>query len=129
MWRRYLPSVPAQPKALKSPPKKGIQSSLVESPQRYLKPGTVINCAKILGINRTLIYKFYYHRCRLSKNLIVRAINPHWQNFIGGYPIAGKSDCGRLHKESSLFFDRPYALTLADTTPWSIVEVMSELVG
>ncbi|CCH66719.1 Arogenate dehydrogenase [Richelia intracellularis HH01] len=63
------------------------------------------------------------------KNPIVRAITPHWQNFIGGHPMAGKSDSGIKAAQSSLFFDKPYVLILADTTPWSVVEVMSELVG
>lgn len=43
--------------------------------------------------------------------------------------MAGRADSGIKAAQSSFFIDKPYILTLTDITPWSIVEVMAELVG
>ena len=63
------------------------------------------------------------------KTPIVEAMAPHWQNFIGGHPMAGTADSGIEAAQRNLFVDRPYVLTLTNTTPQSVVEVMAELVS
>ena len=60
---------------------------------------------------------------------VVEAMAPHWQNFIGGHPMAGTADSGIEAAQRNLFVDRPYVLTLTNTTPQSVVEVMAELVS
>ena len=43
--------------------------------------------------------------------------------------MAGTADSGIEAAQRSLFVDRPYVLTPTNTTPQSVVEVMTELVG
>ena len=63
------------------------------------------------------------------KTPIVEAMAPHWQNFIGGHPMAGTADSGIEAAQRNLFVDRPYVLTLTNTTPQSVVELKAELVS
>ncbi|OBQ32672.1 MAG: arogenate dehydrogenase, partial [Anabaena sp. CRKS33] len=42
------------------------------------------------------------------KTPIVKAISPLWENFIGGHPMAGKTDVGIESAQRNLFVNRPY---------------------
>jgi arogenate dehydrogenase (NADP+) len=59
---------------------------------------------------------------------IVRAISPLWENFIGGHPMAGKTDIGIEAAQRNLFLHRPYVLTPVKTTPTSALTVLEEIV-
>jgi len=48
---------------------------------------------------------------------IVEAIAPLWSNFVGGHPMAGKTDSGIEAAVPNLFAFRPYVLTPVATTP------------
>ncbi len=63
------------------------------------------------------------------KTPVVQGIAPHWQNFIGGHPMAGTADSGVEAAQGNLFVDRPYVLTPTATTPKSVIEVMEGLVS
>jgi arogenate dehydrogenase (NADP+) len=62
------------------------------------------------------------------KTLIVKAIAPLWNNFIGGHPMAGTADSGIEAAQRNLFVDRPYVLTPTATTPTAIIHVLEEIV-
>ena len=59
---------------------------------------------------------------------IVEAIAPLWDNFIGGHPMAGKTEVGIEAAEKNLFVNRPYVLTPVATTPKMAVTVVEEIV-
>ena len=63
------------------------------------------------------------------KTSIVQGIAPHWQNFIGGHPMAGRADSGVEAAQRNLFVDKPYVLTPTATTPKYVIEVMEGLVS
>lgn len=63
-----------------------------------------------------------------AKAQIVKAISPLWNNFIGGHPMAGKTDSGIEAAQRHLFVDRPYVLTPITTTPTTAITVVEEIV-
>ncbi|MFN6465518.1 MAG: prephenate/arogenate dehydrogenase [Nostoc sp. DedVER02] len=63
-----------------------------------------------------------------AKAQIVKAISPLWDNFIGGHPMAGRTDSGIEAAQRNLFVDKPYVLTPIDTTPTSAIAVVEEIV-
>ncbi|MEH1888546.1 MAG: prephenate/arogenate dehydrogenase [Nostoc sp.] len=63
-----------------------------------------------------------------AKAQIVKAISPLWNNFIGGHPMAGKTDSGIEAAQRHLFVDKPYVLTPITTTPISAITVVEEIV-
>lgn len=63
-----------------------------------------------------------------AKAQIVKAISPLWNNFIGGHPMAGKTDSGIEAAQRHLFVDKPYVLTPITTTPTSAITVVEEIV-
>ncbi len=63
------------------------------------------------------------------KASIVQGMAPHWQNFIGGHPMAGTADSGIEAAQRDLFVDRPYVLTPTATTPKSVIKVIEGLVS
>ncbi|MEH2273791.1 MAG: prephenate/arogenate dehydrogenase [Nostoc sp.] len=63
-----------------------------------------------------------------AKAQIVKAISPLWNNFIGGHPMAGKTDSGIEAAQRYLFVDKPYVLTPITTTPTSAITVVEEIV-
>lgn len=63
-----------------------------------------------------------------AKAQIVKAISPLWDNFIGGHPMAGKTDSGIEAAQRHLFVDKPYVLTPITTTPNSAITVVEEIV-
>ncbi|MBC1219209.1 prephenate/arogenate dehydrogenase [Nostoc sp. UCD121] len=63
-----------------------------------------------------------------AKAQIVKAISPIWDNFIGGHPMAGRTDSGIEAAQRNLFVDKPYVLTPIATTPTSAIAVVEEIV-
>ncbi|MEH2393192.1 MAG: prephenate/arogenate dehydrogenase [Nostoc sp.] len=63
-----------------------------------------------------------------AKAQIVKAISPLWNNFIGGHPMAGKTDSGIEAAQRHLFVDKPYVLTPITTTPTTAITVLEEIV-
>ncbi|MEH2160604.1 MAG: prephenate/arogenate dehydrogenase [Nostoc sp.] len=63
-----------------------------------------------------------------AKAQIVKAISPLWDNFIGGHPMAGRTDSGIEAAQRNLFVDKPYVLTPIATTPTSVIAVVEEIV-
>lgn len=59
---------------------------------------------------------------------IVEAISPLWENFVGGHPMAGKTDVGIEAAQQNLFVNRPYVITPTATTPDHAVRVVEEIV-
>ena len=62
------------------------------------------------------------------KKPIVEAISPLWENFIGGHPMAGKTDSGIESAQRNLFVNRPYVLTPIETTASHVVPIIEEIV-
>lgn len=62
------------------------------------------------------------------KKPIVEAISPLWENFLGGHPMAGKTDSGIESAQRNLFVNRPYVLTPIETTASRIVTIIEEIV-
>lgn len=62
------------------------------------------------------------------KTPIVKAISPLWENFIGGHPMAGKTDSGIESAQRNLFVNRPYVLTPIETTASHAVQIIEEIV-
>jgi arogenate dehydrogenase (NADP+) len=62
------------------------------------------------------------------KKPIVEAISPLWENFIGGHPMAGKTDVGIEAAQPHLFVNRPYVLTPIETTLSDSVIIVEEIV-
>ncbi|GCL44003.1 prephenate/arogenate dehydrogenase [Anabaena sp. FACHB-1250] len=62
------------------------------------------------------------------KTPIVKAISPLWENFIGGHPMAGKTDSGIESAQRNLFVNRPYVLTPIETTASHVVSIVEEIV-
>lgn len=62
------------------------------------------------------------------KKPIVEAISPLWENFLGGHPMAGKTDSGIESAQRNLFVNRPYVLTPIETTASHIVTIIEEIV-
>ena len=63
-----------------------------------------------------------------AKAQIVKAISPLWNNFIGGHPMAGKTDSGIEAAQRHLFVDKPYVLTPITTTPTTAITVVEDIV-
>ncbi|MEH1851543.1 MAG: prephenate/arogenate dehydrogenase [Nostoc sp.] len=63
-----------------------------------------------------------------AKAQIVKEISPLWDNFIGGHPMAGRTDSGIEAAQRHLFVDKPYVLTPTTTTPISAITVVEEIV-
>ncbi|MEH2023404.1 prephenate/arogenate dehydrogenase [Nostoc sp.] len=63
-----------------------------------------------------------------AKAQIVKDISPLWDNFIGGHPMAGRTDSGIEAAQRDLFVDKPYVLTPTTTTPTSAITVVEEIV-
>ncbi|MDB9536435.1 prephenate/arogenate dehydrogenase [Dolichospermum planctonicum CS-1226] len=62
------------------------------------------------------------------KKPIVEAISPLWENFIGGHPMAGKTDSGIESAQRNLFVNRPYVLTPIEITASHVVSIVEEIV-
>ncbi|HEY9879822.1 MAG TPA: prephenate/arogenate dehydrogenase [Leptolyngbyaceae cyanobacterium] len=62
------------------------------------------------------------------KAAVVTAATHHWPRFVGGHPMAGKTEVGLEAAEPGLFKERAYVLTPVEKTPSEAVEVVSTLV-
>ncbi|GAB1538499.1 prephenate/arogenate dehydrogenase [Scytonema sp. NUACC21] len=62
------------------------------------------------------------------KTPIVEAIAPRWENFVGGHPMAGKTETGIEAALRNLFLDKPYVLTPLPTTPTAAITVVEKIV-
>jgi len=58
---------------------------------------------------------------------VVEAIAPLWSNFVGGHPMAGKTDSGIEAAQLNLFALKPYVVTPIATTPATAVEVVEKI--
>ncbi|MGF1522403.1 MAG: prephenate/arogenate dehydrogenase [Leptolyngbyaceae cyanobacterium] len=61
------------------------------------------------------------------KAAIADAVTHHWPHFIGGHPMAGKTEVGIAAAEPRLFAERAYVLTPTSQTPASAVTIVTEL--
>jgi len=59
---------------------------------------------------------------------VVEAIAPLWRNFVGGHPMAGKSESGLEVAQAQLFAGKPYVLTPVETTPIEAIKTVEEIV-
>ena len=57
----------------------------------------------------------------------IAAVEPLWQNFVPGHPMAGKARSGIQAACQDLFRDRPYVLTPTAKTPEASVAVVADL--
>ncbi|MBD0333919.1 MAG: prephenate/arogenate dehydrogenase [Cyanobacteria bacterium Co-bin13] len=62
------------------------------------------------------------------KAAIVTAATHHWPRFVGGHPMAGKTEVGLEAAEPGLYRDRAYVLTPLAQTPADAVETVAALV-
>lgn len=61
------------------------------------------------------------------KGAIVEAVTHHWPNFVGGHPMAGKTEVGIAAAEPNLFAHRAYVITPSETTSPESVVVLTRL--
>lgn len=62
------------------------------------------------------------------KTAVVEQVAPLWHNFVGGHPMAGKTDSGIEAAVLGLFAGKPYVLTPVETTPPEGVKIVEEIV-
>jgi len=62
------------------------------------------------------------------KGAIVNAVSRHWPHFLGGHPMAGKTEVGIEAAEPDLFAHRAYVITPTPQTPAAAIAVLTELV-
>mgnify|MGYP002784330888 CR=1 FL=1 len=62
------------------------------------------------------------------KGWVMQAIAPHWHNFVGGHPMAGKAESGIEVAQPDLFVNCPYVLTPTDMTPPEAVKLVEALI-
>lgn len=63
------------------------------------------------------------------KTPIVECVSGLWRNFIGGHPMAGKTDSGIEAAIPNLFMGKPYVLTPLSTTPTQAITVVEKIVN
>lgn len=61
------------------------------------------------------------------KVAVVDAIAPLWANFVGGHPMAGKTESGLDAAQPDLFVNKPYVLTPIASTPASAVQTVETI--
>jgi arogenate dehydrogenase (NADP+) len=61
------------------------------------------------------------------KAAVVGAATAHWPRFVGGHPMAGKSEAGLAAAEAGLFRQRAYVITPLETTPPDAVDTVQTL--
>lgn len=61
------------------------------------------------------------------KGAVVEAIAPLWPNFVGGHPMAGKTEVGITVAEPYLFAQRAYVITPTEQTPAAAISRLTEL--
>jgi arogenate dehydrogenase (NADP+) len=63
-----------------------------------------------------------------AKATIVEALEPHFPQFIGGHPMAGKAERGIEVAQTGLFTGNPYVLTPTATSSPQAIEVLRDLI-
>ena len=61
------------------------------------------------------------------KGAIAYTLAKHWPYFVGGHPMAGKTEVGITAAEPNLFANRAYVITPTDQTPTLAVKIVTEL--
>jgi arogenate dehydrogenase (NADP+) len=61
------------------------------------------------------------------KGAIVQRAQRYWPWFVGGHPMAGKTEVGLAAAEAGLFADRAYVLTPVESTPPDGVKVVNAI--
>ena len=61
------------------------------------------------------------------KGAIAYALASYWPHFVGGHPMAGKTEVGITAAEPNLFANRAYVITPTEHTPISSVEMVTAL--
>lgn len=62
------------------------------------------------------------------KAAVVAAATQHWPRFVGGHPMAGKTEVGIEAAEAGLYAERAYVLTPLAETPMDAVAMVADLV-
>ena len=62
-----------------------------------------------------------------AKATVVGALSPLWQRFVGGHPMAGKSEAGLEAAERGLFVGKPYVVTPLEAGDDEAVRVVEGL--
>jgi len=62
------------------------------------------------------------------KGWVMQAVAPHWHNFVGGHPMAGKAENGIDAAQPNLFTGCAYVFTPTEDTPPAAVQVVEKLV-
>jgi arogenate dehydrogenase (NADP+) len=63
-----------------------------------------------------------------AKAAVVSAATAHWSRFVGGHPMAGKTEAGLAAAEAGLYVDRPYVLTPIEQTPADAIAIIADLI-
>ena len=63
-----------------------------------------------------------------AKAEVVRGLQGLWPNFVGGHPMAGKSETGLGMAEAGLFHGKPYVITPTTKTPQTAIETVQTIV-
>ncbi|ASC70014.1 Prephenate dehydrogenase [Halomicronema hongdechloris C2206] len=61
------------------------------------------------------------------KGSVVVAATRHWPRFVGGHPMAGKTQSGLMAAQPQLFVQRAYVLTPLEITPLDAVDTVAAL--
>lgn len=62
------------------------------------------------------------------KGWVMQTVAPHWHNFVGGHPMAGKAESGIEVAQHNLFTGCAYVLTPTEATPTAAVATVEQLV-
>ena len=62
------------------------------------------------------------------KGWVMQAVAPHWPNFVGGHPMAGKAENGIEAAQRDLFTGCAYVLTPTEATPAAAVQAVEQVV-
>lgn len=62
------------------------------------------------------------------KGSVVETLEPLWNRFVGGHPMAGKEIAGIAAAQSGLFIDRPYVLTPTANTDMKAKATLKQLI-
>ncbi|MDX2230269.1 MAG: prephenate/arogenate dehydrogenase [Leptolyngbyaceae cyanobacterium bins.349] len=62
------------------------------------------------------------------KGWVMQTVAPHWPNFVGGHPMAGKAESGIDVAQRDLFVACPYVLTPTASTPIAALQTVEQLI-
>lgn len=61
------------------------------------------------------------------KGAVTQAVAKHWPHFVGGHPMAGKTEVGITAAEPHLFAHRAYVITPIEQTPTPALSIITDL--